>query len=56
MTPSLNSPIYYNGTHYVATNRPTSEMLEQICIDDDVLEVTGEYTGGIGGFGASREY
>ena len=30
-------------------------MLEQICKDDDVLEVTGEYTGGIGGWGASHE-
>jgi hypothetical protein len=26
-------------------------MLEEICKDDDVLEVTGEYTGGIGGWG-----
>jgi hypothetical protein len=31
-------------------------MLEQICKDDDVLEVTGEYTGGIGGWGASHEH
>ena len=36
--------------HYVANHRLTSEMLEQICKDDDVLEVTGEYTGGIGGW------
>jgi hypothetical protein len=48
--------IYDNGTHYVANHRLTSEMLEQICKDDDVLEVTGEYTGGIGGCGASHEH
>jgi hypothetical protein len=47
--------IYDNGTHYVANHRLTSEMLEQICKDEDVLEVTGEYTGGIGGWGASHE-
>jgi len=43
--------IYDNGTHYVANHRLTSEML-----DEDVLEVTGEYTGGIGGWGASHEH
>lgn len=48
--------IYDNGTHYVANHRLTSEMLEQICKDEDVLEVTGEYTGGIGGWGASHEH
>jgi hypothetical protein len=31
-------------------------MLEEICKDEDVLEVTGEYTGGIGGWGASHEH
>ena len=36
--------------------RLTSEMLEQICKDDDVLEITGEYTGGIGGWSASHEH
>jgi hypothetical protein len=48
--------IYDNGTHYVANHRLTSEMLEQICKDEDVLEATGEYTGGIGGWGASHEH
>ncbi len=47
--------IYDNGTHYVANHRLSSGMLEQICKDEDVLEVTGEYTGGIGGWGASHE-
>jgi hypothetical protein len=48
--------IYDNGTHYVANHRLNSEMLEQICKDEDVLEITGEYTGGIGGWGASHEH
>ena len=48
--------IYDNGTHYVANHRLTSEMLEEICKDDDVLEVTGEYTCGIGGWGDSHEH
>jgi hypothetical protein len=48
--------IYDNGTHYVANHRLSSEMLEQICKDEDVLEVTREYTGGIGGWGASHEH
>lgn len=50
------SAIYDKGTHYVTNHRLTSEMLEQICKDEDVLEVTGEYTGGIGGWGASHEH
>ena len=48
--------IYDNGTYYVANHRLSSEMLEQICKDEDVLEVTREYTGGIGGWGASHEH
>jgi hypothetical protein len=48
--------IYDKGTHYVANHRLTSEMLEQISKDEDVLEITGEYTGGIGGWGASHEH
>ncbi len=42
--------IYDNGTHYVANHRLNSEMLEEISKDDDVFEVTWEYTGGIGGW------
>lgn len=42
--------IYDNGTPYVANHRLTSEMLEQICKDDDVIEVIGGYTGSIGGW------
>jgi hypothetical protein len=48
--------IYDNGTYYVANHRVSSEMLEQICKDEDVLEVTREYTGGIEACGASHEH
>ena len=48
--------VYDNGTHYAANHRLTLEMLKEISNDRDVLEVTGEYTGGIGGWGASHEH
>ena len=37
--------VYDNGTHYAANHRLTLEMLKEISNDEDVLEVTGEYTG-----------
>jgi hypothetical protein len=43
--------VYDNGTHYAANHRLTLEILKEISNDRDVLEVTGEYTGGIGGLG-----
>ncbi|MBV9177404.1 MAG: hypothetical protein JO327_13845 [Nitrososphaeraceae archaeon] len=48
--------VYDSGTHYAANHRLTLEMLKEISNDRDVLEVTGEYTGGIGGWGASHEH
>jgi hypothetical protein len=48
--------VYDNGTHYAANHRLTLELLKEISNDRDVLEVTGEYTGGIGGWGASHEH
>jgi hypothetical protein len=45
-----------NGTHYAANHRLTLEMLKEISDDNDIVEVTGEYTGSIGGWGASHEY
>jgi hypothetical protein len=47
--------VYDNGTHYAANHRLTLEMLKEISNDEDVLEVTGEYTGGVTGRGASHE-
>jgi hypothetical protein len=48
--------LYDNATHYVSNHRLTLEMLNEISSDTDVLEVTGEYTGGLTGRGASHEH
>jgi hypothetical protein len=48
-------PIYDNGNHYVTNQRLTLEMLEEISDFEDVLEVTGDYTGTLTGRGASHE-
>ena len=47
--------IYDHGTHYVTNQRLTLEALKEISDSEDVLEVTGDYTGSIGGWGASHE-
>ena len=45
------------GTHYVANHRLTLEMLKEIISDMEyIVEVTGEYTGGITARGASHEH
>jgi hypothetical protein len=46
--------IYDNGTHYAANHRLTLEMLKEISDLEYVVEVTGEYTDGITGIGASH--
>jgi hypothetical protein len=48
--------IYDKGTHYVTNQRLTLETLKEISDSQDVIEVTGEYTGGITGRGASHEH
>jgi hypothetical protein len=47
--------IYDNGTHYVTNHRLTLEMLKRISDTEEVLEVSGDYTGSITGLGASRD-
>lgn len=47
--------VYDKGTHYVNNQRLTLEMLKEISDSDDVLEVTGDYTGSITATGASHE-
>ena len=47
--------IYDHGTHYVTNQRLTLEALKEISDSENVLEVTGDYTGSIGGWGASHE-
>ena len=48
--------IYDDGTHYVTNQKLTLETLKEISDSGDVLEVTGEYTCSIGGYGASHEH
>ncbi|MEO9363455.1 MAG: carboxypeptidase-like regulatory domain-containing protein [Nitrososphaera sp.] len=52
----MSPAIYDNGTHYVTNQKLSLEILKEISDSDDVLEVTGEYTGGIGAYGASHEH
>src|SRR5688500_6708350 len=51
----MSPAIYDNGTHYVTNQRLTLDMLKEISDSEDVIEVTGDYTGGLGGYGASHE-
>jgi hypothetical protein len=48
--------VYDHGTHYVTNQKLTLETLKEISNSEDVLEVAGEYTGGIGGWGPSHEH
>ena len=54
-TTGMLPAIYDNGTHYVTNQRLTLEILREICASEDVLEVTGDYTGTLTGRGASHE-
>ncbi|MGD1836176.1 MAG: hypothetical protein ACPKPY_02585 [Nitrososphaeraceae archaeon] len=50
MVPSIHD----NGTHYVTNHRLTIELLQEFSNSDDVVEITGDYTGGLTGVGASH--
>ncbi len=52
----MSPAIYDNGTHYVTNQKLTLDILKEISDSEDVLEVTGEYTGGLGGYGASHDH
>jgi hypothetical protein len=52
----MSPAIYDNGTHYVTNQELTLDILKEISDSEDVIEVTGEYTGGLGGYGASHEH
>jgi hypothetical protein len=52
----MSPAIYDKGTHYVTNQKLTLDMLKEISDSEDVIEVTGEYTGGLGGYGASHEH
>jgi hypothetical protein len=45
MVPSIHD----KGTHYVTNHRLTLELLGELAEPEDVLEITGDYTGGLTG-------
>lgn len=49
MVPSIQD----RGTHYVTNHKLTLELLKELAEPDDVLEITGEYTGGLTGVGST---
>jgi hypothetical protein len=48
--------IYDKGTHYVTNQRLTLELLNELAEPEDVLEITGDFTGNLSGVGASHDY
>jgi hypothetical protein len=51
----MNPAIYDNSNHFVITQKLTMEKLKEISEFDEVLEITGKYIGGLGGYGTSHE-
>jgi hypothetical protein len=51
----MSPAIYDNGTHYATNQKLTLEILKEISDSEEVIEVTGDYTGGLGSYGASHE-
>jgi hypothetical protein len=47
--------IYDHGTHFVTDQKLTVEMLKEISDSDDVIEVTGEYSGSFASNGPMHE-
>ncbi|MGA8844212.1 MAG: hypothetical protein WB511_11570 [Nitrososphaeraceae archaeon] len=47
--------IYDNGTHYVVNQRLNLEYLKDLSEMDEVIDISGDYTGSLTGRGASRE-
>lgn len=52
----MSPAIYDNGTHYATNQKLTLEILKEISDSEEVIEVTGDYTGGLGSYGASHEH
>jgi hypothetical protein len=52
----MSTAIYDKGTHYVTNQQLTLDILKEISDSEDGIEVSGEYTGGLGGYGASHEH
>lgn len=48
--------IHDEGTHIVATHKVTLDLLKFISENEDVLEITGDYSGGSASTGARHEH
>ncbi|MDQ3869141.1 MAG: hypothetical protein M3250_06250 [Thermoproteota archaeon] len=51
----MRPAVYDKGTHYVTNQKLTLEILKEISDSDDVLEITGEYSGSWGSIGPIHE-
>ncbi len=51
MVPSIHD----NGTHYVVNQRLSLEFLKELSDLEQVIDIAGDYTGGVTGRGASHE-
>ncbi len=51
MVPSIHG----NGTHYVVNHRLTLEFLKDLSNSADVIDIAGDFTGGVTGRGAYHE-
>ena len=51
----MRPAVYDKATHYVTNQKLTLEILKEISDSDDVLEITGEYSGSCGSIGPTRE-
>jgi hypothetical protein len=47
--------VYDKGTHFVTNQKLTLQILKEISDSDDVLEITGEYSGNCGSIGPTHE-
>ena len=47
--------VYDKGTHYVTNQKLTLQILKEISDCEDVLEITGEYSGSCGSIGPTHE-
>ncbi len=48
--------VYDKGTHYVVNQRLTLEVLKEISDSEEVIEIKGDYTGGVYGAGARYDH
>lgn len=51
----MRPAVYDKGTHYVTNQKLTLEILKEISDSDDVLEITGKYSGSWGSIGPIYE-